>query len=94
MSNCTANVLTIKTTGAVNCICRVLCTCPIYQEKQKPQVFYKSSGFWLLGVESRDFSHTEKERNACKAEQIHKMTTVFTQNDNLGPFCEKMVVIL
>ena len=39
-----------------------------------------SSGFWLFGVESRDFSQAEKERNACKAEQIHKMTTIFTQN--------------
>ena len=38
------------------------------------------SGFWLLGVESRDFSHAEKERPACKDEQIHKMTTIFTQN--------------
>ena len=40
--------------------------------------------FWLLGVESRDFYEAEKERTACKAEQIHKMTTIFTQNDNLG----------
>ena len=39
-----------------------------------------SSSFWLLGVESRDFSHAEKERTACKDEQIHKMTTIFTQN--------------
>jgi hypothetical protein len=38
------------------------------------------SGFWLLGVESRDFYHAEKERTACKAEQIHKMTIIFTQN--------------
>ena len=38
------------------------------------------SSFWLLGVESRDFSHPEKERNACKAEQIHKLTTIWTQN--------------
>ena len=45
-----------------------------------------SSSFWLLGVESRDFSQAEEERTACKAEQIHKMTTTFTQNDNLGPF--------
>ena len=50
--------------------------------------------FWLLGVESRDFSQSEKERTASKAEQIHKMTTIFTQNDNLGPFCVKTVVIL
>ena len=41
-----------------------------------------SSSFWPLGVESRDFSQAEKERTACKAEQIHKMTS---QNDNLGP---------
>ena len=44
------------------------------------KVLYMSSSFWLLGVESRDFSHAEKERTACKAEQIHKMTTIFTQN--------------
>ena len=45
-------------------------------------VLYMFSSFWLLGVESRDFSHAEKEKNACKAEQIHKMTTIFTQNEN------------
>jgi hypothetical protein len=39
-----------------------------------------SSSFWLLGVESRDFSHAEKERTACKAEHIHKMTIIFNQN--------------
>ena len=44
------------------------------------QVLYMSSSFWLLGVESRDFSHAEKERTACKAEQIHKMTISFAQN--------------
>ena len=49
-------------------------------------VFYMSSSFWLLRVESRDFSQAEKERTACKAEQIHKMTTIFSQKDNLGPF--------
>ena len=38
------------------------------------------SSFWLLGVELRDFSHAEKERTAYKAEQIKKMTTIFTQN--------------
>jgi hypothetical protein len=38
------------------------------------------SSFWLLGVESRDFSHAEREKTACKDEQIHKMTSVFTQN--------------
>ena len=45
-----------------------------------------SSSFWLLQVDSRDFSQAEKERNASKAEQIHKMTIIFTQKDNLGPF--------
>jgi hypothetical protein len=40
-----------------------------------------SSSFGLLGVESHEFSHADKERIACKAEQIHKMTTIFTQND-------------
>ena len=45
-------------------------------------VLYMSSNFWLLGVESHDFSHAEKDRKACKAEQIHKMTTIFTQNDH------------
>ena len=45
-----------------------------------------SSSFWLLRVESHDFSQAEKERTACKAEQIHKMTTIFNQKDNLGPF--------
>ena len=39
-----------------------------------------SSCFGLLRVESRDFSQAEKERTACKAEQNHKMTTIFTQN--------------
>jgi hypothetical protein len=39
-----------------------------------------SFSFWLLGVESRDFSQAEKETTACKADQIHKMTTIFTQN--------------
>ena len=39
-----------------------------------------SSSFLLLGVESRDFSQAEKERTACKAGQIHKMTINFTQN--------------
>ena len=49
-----------------------------------------SSSFWLLGVESRDFSHAEKERTACKVEQIKKMTTILTQDNNLGEFCVKI----
>ena len=47
---------------------------------------YMASSFWLLEVEYRDFSHAEKERTARKAEQIHKMTTIFNQNHSLGPF--------
>ena len=45
-----------------------------------------SSSFGLLGVESRDFSLAERERTACKAEKIHKIATIFTQNNSLGPF--------
>ena len=37
-------------------------------------VLYMCSSFWLLGVESCDFSHAEKERTTCKAEQ---MSTIF-----------------
>ena len=44
------------------------------------------SSVWMLGIESRDFSQAEKERTACKAVQIHKIATIFTQNDNLGLF--------
>ena len=39
-----------------------------------------SSSFWLLGIESRNFSFAEKERTANKDEHIHKVTTTFTQN--------------
>ena len=44
------------------------------------KVLYMSSSFWLLRVESRDFCQAEKERTACKAEQIQKMTIVSTHN--------------
>ena len=50
------------------------------QYQSKTKVLYMSFSFWLLGVESRNFSHAEKERTACKAEQIHIMTTIFNQN--------------
>ena len=43
-------------------------------------VLSMSFSFWLLEVESRDFPHAEKERTACKAEQIHKITSIFSQN--------------
>ena len=52
------------------------------------KVLYMSSSFWLLGVESCDFSHAEKERNASKAQRIHKMTIIFTQNSSRLSFCE------
>ena len=39
----------------------------------------------ILWVESRDFSQAEKDITTCKAKQIHKMTSIFTQNDILGP---------
>ena len=44
-------------------------------------------------LESRDFSQTEKERTACKAEQSHKMTNVFTHNGPTLSSWVKMVVI-
>ena len=52
------------------------------------------SNFWLLAVGSLDLSQAEKEITDCKVEQIHKLTTIFTQKDNLGPFWMKVVVIL
>ena len=52
------------------------------------KVLYMFSSFWLLEVQSRDISHAEKKRTACKAEQIHKMTTIVTQNCPRLSFCE------
>ena len=57
-------------------------------------MLYMSSCFWLFGGESSDFSWAKKEKTASKAEQIHKMATIFTPNDNLGPFWVKTVVSL
>ena len=45
-----------------------------------------SSSFWLLALGPRDLSQAEKEITFCKAELIHKRTTFFTQNENLGAF--------
>ena len=53
-----------------------------------------SSTFCLLEVESRDFSHAEKEITGYKAKQIHKMTMILTQNGPRVPFLVKVVVIL
>jgi hypothetical protein len=58
------------------------------------KILYISSSFWLLRVQTRDFSLAEKKRTGCKAEQIHKMTTILSQKDNLGLFWVKIVVIL
>ena len=47
------------------------------------------SSLLQLAVGSRDLSQAENETISCKAEQIHKMATYFTQNDNFlhpGPF--------
>ena len=38
-----------------------------------------SFSFGLLALKSRDLSQAEKEIAAGKVEQIHKMTTIFTQ---------------
>ena len=37
----------------------------------------------ILWVESRDFSQAEKDITACKVEQIHKMTPIFTQQTTI-----------
>ena len=53
-----------------------------------------SSSFWLLGFKSRDFSQAEEERTACKAKTNSQNDNyIFTQNDNIGPFPVKIVVI-
>ena len=41
-----------------------------------------SSSFGLLQVESHNLSQAEKERNACKAEQIYKMIIIFLITSN------------
>ena len=50
------------------------------------EMVYMFFKFWLLADGSRDLSQAEKEITACKAEKIHKMATIFTQNDNLETF--------
>ena len=39
-----------------------------------------STSCWLLAGGTPDLSQVEKERDAYKVEQIHKMATNFTQN--------------
>jgi hypothetical protein len=55
-----------------------MCHAEIKRNSKVP--YNMSSDFWLLQVESHDFPQAEKERTVCKAEEIHKMTTIFTQN--------------
>ena len=52
--------------------------------------------FQLLIVGSHDLSLILRKKyvTACKAEEIHKMRTIYIQNDNLEPFRVKIVVIL
>ena len=38
----------------------------------------------ILWVESRDFSQADKDITTCKSKQIHKMTPIFSQNNNLS----------
>ena len=49
----------------------------VNSENLKTKVLYMPSSFGLLGIDSRDICQAEKERTACKAEQIHKMTNIF-----------------
>ena len=44
---------------------------------------YMSSSFGRLALASRNLSQAEKEITPCKAERIQKLTTIFTQKDNL-----------
>ena len=48
-----------------------------------------SSSFSCLDLGSHDLSQAENEITACKIKQIHKVTTIFGQNDNLKPVCCK-----
>ena len=54
-----------------------------------------SSSCLQLALGTRDLSQAEKETTLCKAEQIHKMETIFTRNDNfLHPFFLSCVNLL
>ena len=47
---------------------------------------YMSFKFLHLVVGSRDLSHDEKKNSIVTSWATHKMTTVFTQNDNFEHF--------
>ena len=49
--------------------------------------------FWVVGSWVTWFFSSWKRRTASKAEQIHKKTTIVTQNNILEPFWVKKVVI-
>ena len=55
------------------------------------KVVYICSSSLLLALESRDLSQAETKITVAKAEQILKITTIFTQNDNFWLF---IIVIL
>ena len=46
------------------------------------KVVYMCSSLLQLAVGSHDLSQAEKEITVCKADRIHKKTSIFTQNDN------------
>ena len=54
--------------------------------KESLKMLHMSSSFCWLGVESLDCSQAVKESTARKAEAIDKMTTSFTQKEDIGPF--------
>ena len=56
---------------------------PAYLSRSTQTRFSLANGSSLLQLApgSRNLSQAEK-RLICKAEQIHKMTTIFTQNNN------------
>ena len=49
---------------------------PHFFSWKKSLMLYMSFSFWLLGVESSDFSHAETETTVCNAKRIHKTTTI------------------
>ena len=51
---------------------------------KKPQVIHMCYSLLQLAPRSHDLSQAEK-KITLKAEKIHKMTTILTQNDNCFP---------
>jgi hypothetical protein len=68
----------------------------MYQSKRVAKVVvYIWLSSWLLAEKSHlDLSQSEKKITVAKVDQIQKMTTGFTQNDNFWPFWVKIIVIL